>query len=216
MRPDQLLVVVTARLEAIGISYCVGGSFASGIYGQARTTYDLDILIDLKPAQIQELIAAFRSDFDLQATELLSAVQMAPTYRDTPEHRAIAKAYHRATQFRVDFFLASGRPFEVSQLQRCVRHIIATNPEVEANFAAPEDIILAKLEWFQLGNFASSHQWPDVQTMLLVQNQRLDRNYLRTWAITLGILDLLERAQANERPPSAPDAGDPKQQRLFD
>jgi hypothetical protein len=45
MRPDQLLVVVTARLEAIGVAYCVGGSFTSGTYGRARTTYDLDIRI---------------------------------------------------------------------------------------------------------------------------------------------------------------------------
>jgi hypothetical protein len=52
MRPDQLLVVVTARLEAIEIAYCIGDSFASGVYGQARTTYDLDILIAPQPAQI--------------------------------------------------------------------------------------------------------------------------------------------------------------------
>jgi hypothetical protein len=58
MRPDQLLVIVTASLEAIGITYCVGGSFASGVYGQARTTYDLDILIALQLGQITALIAA--------------------------------------------------------------------------------------------------------------------------------------------------------------
>jgi hypothetical protein len=140
---------------------------------------------------------------------------VALTYRDTPEYRAIAKAYHRATQFRIDFFLTSGRPFEQSQLQRCVRHIIATHPEAEANVAAPEDIILAKLEWFQMGNFASSHQWPDVQAMLFVQNEYLDWTYLRTWAATLGILNLLERARAGERPPRSPDDGAPTQQRLF-
>jgi hypothetical protein len=75
MRPDQVLVLVTARLEVIGVRYCVGGSFASGFYGQPRTTYDLDILIDPNPLQIQELIAAFHSDFDLQPAELCAAMR---------------------------------------------------------------------------------------------------------------------------------------------
>ena len=112
MRPDQLLVIVTARLEAIGIPYCVGGSFASGAYGQARTTYDLDILIAPQAGQLPALIAAFQSDFDLNPAELTDARHSAPAYREQPEQRAIAKAYHRATHFRVDFFVSSGRAFE--------------------------------------------------------------------------------------------------------
>lgn len=35
MRPDQLLVVVTARLAAIGLRSCVGGSFAGRTYRRA-------------------------------------------------------------------------------------------------------------------------------------------------------------------------------------
>ncbi len=215
MRPDQLLVIVTARLEAIGITYCVGGSFASGVYGQARTTYDLDILIAPQLGQITALIAAFQTDFELNPTELLDALQDAPDYRERPEQRAIVKAYHRATQFRVDFFVSSGRAFEHQQLQRSIRQLIATNPEAEANFASPEDIILAKLEWFRMGNYASAHQWPDVQAIMLVQGDRLDWVYLRAWATTLGVRDLLKRAAAGECPPTpADDAA--AQRRLFD
>jgi hypothetical protein len=69
----------------------------------------------------------------------------------------------------VDLFVSSGRAFEQSQLQRRVRQLIAVSPEAEADFASPEDIILVKLEWFQIGNYASAYQWPDVRAMLLVQ-----------------------------------------------
>jgi hypothetical protein len=100
MRPDQLLVVATARLEALGILYCVGGSFASSAYGQARNTYDLDILVQLPAVQVPELIAAFQADFDLQPAELLEAIVQAPSFRETPAYRAIAKLYEKASSFR--------------------------------------------------------------------------------------------------------------------
>lgn len=215
MRPDQLLVIVTARLEAIGIPYCVGGSFASSIYGQARNTYDLDILVWLLPEQVSELVAAFQGDFDIDPQEVLDAVAHAPGYRDTPVYRAIAKLHERRTSFRVDLFISSGRAFERSQLERRVRQLIAVSPEAEADFAAPEDIILAKLEWFQIGNYASTRQWPDVRAMLLVQEDVLDWDYLRRWADVLGVRTLLDRMVAGEPPPPpAGPAGD-GQLRLF-
>lgn len=187
----------------------------SGAYGRARTTYDLDILIAPGPTDVPALLAAFQDDFTLNATELIDALHQAPNFRETLERRAIAKAYHVATQFRIDFFISSERPFEQLQIQRAVRQLIATNPEVEANFASPEDIILAKLEWFRMGNYASAHQWPDVQAILLVQAERLDWEYLRTWAMTLGVRDLLDQAAAGDPAPSLPSSSD-RQQRLFD
>ncbi len=75
------------------------------------------------------------------------------------------------------------------------------SPEAEADFAAPEDIILAKLEWFQIGNYASTRQWPDVRAMLLVQADVLDWDYLRRWADVLGVRALLDRMVAGEPPP---------------
>jgi hypothetical protein len=183
MRPDQLLLVVTARLKALGIPYCVGGSFASSVYGQARNTYDLDILVQLLPEHAAGLVSVFAGDFDIDLTEILDGIVQAPAFRDTPAYRAMAKLYEKSTAFRVDLFISSGRPFERAQLQRRIRQTIAVNPEAQADFASPEDTILAKLEWFQLGNYASAHQWSDVRAMLLVQND----------AARLGILAPLGR-----------------------
>jgi len=39
----------------------------------------------------------------------------------------------------------------------------------------------------------SEQQWRDVIGILLVQRNRLDTAYPRTWAATLGVRDLLER-----------------------
>jgi hypothetical protein len=51
---------VTARLTVLGIPYCIGGSFASSVYGRARTTFDLDILIAPRLDDLTALMIAFQ------------------------------------------------------------------------------------------------------------------------------------------------------------
>ena len=63
-------------------------------------------------------------------------------------------------------------------------------------FPTPEDIALAKLEWYRLGNEVSDRQWTDILGVFKVQGGALDLAYLRRWAAPLGVADLLERALA--------------------
>ncbi len=51
--------------------------------------------------------------------------------------------------------------------------------------------MLAKLAWYRLGGEVSDRQWRDVVSVLHVQADRLDHVYLRTWAKTLAVSDLL-------------------------
>jgi hypothetical protein len=62
-----------------------------------------------------------------------------------------------------------------------------------------------------MGNEISDRQWRDVLAVLAAQSTSLDYSYLRQWATTLGVRDLLERALGNTAPPDA----EPEQQRLF-
>jgi hypothetical protein len=50
------------------------------------------------------------------------------------------------------------------------------------NIASPEDIILAKLEWYRMGGEVSDRQWNDILGVLKLQGLRLDLVYLRQWA----------------------------------
>ncbi len=62
--------------------------------------------------------------------------------------------------------------------------------------ATPEDVILAKLDWYERGDRASGRQWGDILGILRVQEDGLDFPYLQQWASTLGLAELLERAIA--------------------
>jgi hypothetical protein len=60
--------------------------------------------------------------------------------------------------------------------------------------ASPEDTILQKLHWYQIGNRVSDRQWNDIQGVLKVQRKSLDFEYLKEWADRIGVEDLLRQA----------------------
>ena len=55
-------------------------------------------------------------------------------------------------------------------------------------------MILAKLDGYRQGNQVSDRQWRDVLSIIAVQDERLDQSYLKLWAESLGVADLLRRA----------------------
>jgi len=57
-------------------------------------------------------------------------------------------------------------------------------------------MILTKLAWYAAGNRTSDRPWADIQGMLHVQRDLLDRAYLPQWAPALGVADLLAAAWA--------------------
>jgi hypothetical protein len=67
-------------------------------------------------------------------------------------------------------------------------------PTIQFYLASPEDLILNKLNWYQLGGSVSERQWSDIQGVLKIQNSLLDMKYLQHWAETLGLLKLLDQA----------------------
>ena len=60
--------------------------------------------------------------------------------------------------------------------------------------AGRNNVILAKLDWFRQGGELSERQWRDVLGVIKAQSPGLDEVYLRQWAGSLGVGDLLEQA----------------------
>ena len=58
--PVALALILARILERLGVRYCIGGSVASSVYGEVRTTLDVDFVADLGPEHVDALVAASR------------------------------------------------------------------------------------------------------------------------------------------------------------
>lgn len=180
----HVLILVTKTFENARIPYLVGGSMASALYGVARSTLDADIVADIRLEQVRELVSSLGADFYADEEMIRGAI----------EHRSSFNLIHFETMFKVDVFIRKDRPFDQMQFKRRVEQVFAAEPEQKAYMTTAEDIILAKLEWYRLGNEISDRQWRDILGVLKVQTGRLDMDYLHNWAVELDVADLLQRA----------------------
>jgi hypothetical protein len=174
MLTEQIAVtiLVTDALEALGVAYAIGGSFASAL------------VVDLHQDQAGPFAQALGPDFYADAEMMRHAIRQ----------RSSFNLVHLATMFKVDLFVARERDFDRAQLARRQLHLLSEDPERYAYVASAEDTVLAKLEWYRMGDEVSDRQWRDLLGVLEVQGDRLDRAYMRRMALSLGVADLLSRA----------------------
>jgi len=186
MLTEPLLVVAElgAQLDRLAVPYVVGGSLASSMYGVPRSTQDVDLVVRLQPSQGEALARALEEAFHVDRAMIAGAIG---------EH-AVFNVIHRRTLYKADVFVAGEDPWIDSELERArVEELELEGKVWTLRFAAPEDVLLHKLVWYQLGGGISDRQWEDVLGILKVQSQQLDSAYLERWAEHLGVAELLRR-----------------------
>jgi hypothetical protein len=182
--PIEVALRVARALEACGVSYLVGGSLASALSGEPRSTLDVDLVVALAESEIDRFISALGDEFYADADALRQAVR----------ERSCANLIHLGTSTKVDLFILGGSPLDETQMNRRQRVRVRTDPDRYLDVYTAEDILLQKLRWYRMGGEVSDRQWRDVLGIVLVQGSALDEAYLREGATTLGLADLLERA----------------------
>lgn len=185
----SVTLLVTSCLEKLGVSYFIGGSMASTLFGMVRTTQDSDIIADLQMAHITLLVNELSDHFYFDQMMIIDAVQQ----------RSSFNIIHRLSMFKVDIFLPADSYFTKMQFLRAKQEVISSDPERKAWVTSPEDILLAKLSWYRLEDEVSERQWRDVIGILKVQKDILDYDYLENMAQNLNLIELFSKAkeQAN-------------------
>jgi hypothetical protein len=172
----ELLWYVVDVLEVQKLTYMVVGSFASATYGEPRLTHDIDIVLHLDTDALDRLCDAFPApEFYVSRSAAREAVLT----------RGQFNVIHPSSGNKIDFMIAKDDAWGRSQLARRSRKPIL--PDRETFVAAPEDVILAKLWYYQEGG--SEKHLRDIAGMLRVSGEEIDKEYVNHWAQQLGLTE---------------------------
>jgi len=186
-KPQNIAVLekLTDVFDRLNIAYVIGGSMASSAYGTARFTQDADITVEPFGPICDKLSEALKDDFYISKQAMYQALQ----------NRSSFNIIHLATAFKIDIFVQPENEFHRQMFSRS-RKLRLGNIAKEVSFVSPEDIILLKLDWYRQSGCDSERQWSDVLGVLAVQKNNLDFDYLKNWAIKLGLNELLQKAMS--------------------
>jgi len=73
--PVTVALIVAQILEACGLRYLVGGSLASSLSGEPRSTLDVDIVVALTTSDVDRVSEALRAEFDVDEQAVARAVR---------------------------------------------------------------------------------------------------------------------------------------------
>jgi hypothetical protein len=145
------LVDVSERLHSLGIDYMVTGSFAMASYVTARTTMDIDIVLDITASDATRFEHKFAGDYYVTASSIARAF----------ERQSMFNIVNNSTLVKVDCIIKKTDSFEIGRFERRRRGTIGTT---EFWVISKEDLILSKLRWAS-GSY-SERQFEDIRKLL--------------------------------------------------
>lgn len=183
--PDSAIEVVLRTvdiLDRLQIPYVVGGSLASSLVGEARSTADVDLAVILRSHDVAGLVEAVSDSFFVSQAHLDEAINDCGSFN----------LIDLRSPYKVDVFVLGDDLLDRRQIARRQQVRVAGR---QVWITSLEDQVLRKLTWFRLGGEVSERQWRDVVSILAIQGDRVDSDDLDETAASLGLSDLLERAR---------------------
>ena len=182
MEQHELLLYAVKRFEKLKIPYLITGAVASIAYGEPRFTNDIDIVADIKLGQVEAFKSCFPEDeFYLEADSIKNAI----------DRRRQFNIIHPSSGLKVDVIISKGDSFDQSRFRRVKK--LNVSEKDSANFAAPEDVIIKKLEYFKKSG--SDRHLRDIKSMLKISAEIIDHTYISSWAEKFDVMEIWEDIQ---------------------
>jgi hypothetical protein len=182
MEQHELLLWVVRCFEKLRVPYLITGALASIAYGEPRFTNDIDIVADINLDQASALRSFFPEDEYYMEVDAV---------RNAIESRHQFNIIHPSSGLKVDVIISKKDDFDQSRFKRIKR--LNVSEKESANFAAPEDVIIIKLEYFK--KRGSEKHLRDIASMLKISADMIDRTYISSWAKKLGFTEIWESIQ---------------------
>jgi hypothetical protein len=184
----ELIDTFIRPLISTGLPYAVTGSVAAMAYGEPRLTNDIDLVLQIKTADIPRLTAAFPgADFYLPPSEVIAS----EIVRGNRGHLNIISQH---SLLKSDIYIVSGDPLHRWAMDN-VRIIDIDGLPIA--FTPPEYLIIRKLEFFREGG--SQKHLRDIAAMLEESSEIIDQPFLTHHLTALNLTAQYQLARALTR-----------------
>lgn len=177
MTGDEAVLKVVEALEALGIGYILVGSLSSNFYGVPRATQDADFVMQLGDVSLNELQSRLGPAFQLDRQAAFETVSMTTRHvLKLPE-----------CNFTIELFRLSDDEHDQARFRRRRRAEVLGRA---VWLPTAEDVVVTKLYWAATRTPAKDRD--DARNVIAVQGDRLDWDYICSWADQHGTRDLLD------------------------
>lgn len=183
--PLALVRRMVTILDDLGIPYALGGSLASSLVGEPRSTVDVDLAVKLDATTGEALLERVGAEFYVPVFAAREAIRAHSSFNLLDTENAL----------KVDLFVVGDDLLDRKQIERRVLVSIPDAPE-GIWVTSTEDQVLRKLDWFRRTGDSSDRQWRDVVGILRVNRESMDLTYLRESAAAVDLSDVLSEALA--------------------
>ncbi len=166
MEELEVLRDIVRRLDDAEIPYMVTGSMALSFYVRPRMTRDIDIVIFYRSCDVNRLVAALEDTYYIDPDSAHQALLRTPP--------AMFNVIHEKFVIKVDLIVRHNTEYAYLAFERR-RYYDVLGQKV--SIIAPEDLVLAKLDWAQASR--SELQLDDIRALL--RNSEIDKEYIETW-----------------------------------
>jgi hypothetical protein len=175
---EELLSQLVPALTRAEVPYMLTGSLASSAHGMPRSTRALDIVIAPTHKQLLALMQEFPGDrYYADEQQALQAFA----------NRSQFNIIDFSTGWKTDFIIAQDSEYGRLALSR---RMLIDMAGASIYVAAPEDVLIAKLQWAKRGE--SDRQLQDAGGIINTQGSKLDLSYIERWVRELHLEEELQ------------------------
>ena len=155
---------IVAFLNSSEYNYILIGGIAASTVGEARVTVDVDVDIVIEKEDLPDFLnKAKKAGFDVHVKRCIKSAEQMGIFQIS------------SGDYHIDFIIASTD----LETQACARRKVIQLHGIKAFFPSPEDLILLKLIPGRAKDIA------DVEGLIARHGNKLDKEYLKTWAMKL-------------------------------